>query len=89
MEKPDGNYGLDFSTALEVLKQGEKLGRAGWWEYNYVVLVADTKGQHSNFLASAPNRVFCVWEPNTEDLLAEDWEIVVLPNDLDRFVSED
>ena len=72
---------FDFSMALELLKKGKKLARAGWSGKGLYVQL--TKGGDYEFSEILPffvlknsHNSFNTWVPSVSDLLAEDWEIV-------------
>lgn len=72
---------MNFGQALESLKQGERVARAGWNGKGMWVRLEE--GGDFNFSELLPFFViknalnsFNTWVPSVSDLLAEDWEIV-------------
>ncbi len=81
--------GLSFGLAIEALKQGKKVARAGWNGKGLWVQMVPQKGD-SVYLSHLelvypvpgdgslpyPNGAFVPWAPSQTDVLAEDWQIV-------------
>lgn len=83
---------VSFSTALEALKLGSKITRAGWKDYGmYVYMVgansypAQTEHARKQFGELVPYQAYmalviegavAVWTPSTSDVLANDWEVI-------------
>lgn len=80
---------MNFGKALEVLKGGQKVARAGWngkgifielqrpdefSKMTHPYIFIDTTGLHTNNPHAPKNRV--PWIASQTDMLAEDWEIV-------------
>lgn len=69
-------YFLLFDEALDLLQSGEKLKRIRWEEGRYITLDPE---RHIFYLAE-PNSVYEVkYEFSNDDILANDWEIVLPP----------
>lgn len=83
---------MDFSEALEHIKDGDKLRRKGWGYGAFVFLVPGSEFQKDRHPLPAifpeDSRIRCsphinvcigdrvsVWDAQTMDILAEDWEI--------------
>lgn len=84
---PKPTKGLSFSKALELIKQGKKVKRAGWGGYWFmpstdVVIVFEDKNwktYNMNKMIVAclkDNGGYVPATPYQEDLLSEDWEVV-------------
>ena len=75
---------MDFSAALNHLKQGDKLKRSNWNAPNQHVCLLDNwqtglpepQVVASIFVLKNAQGVMVSWVPSTGDLLANDWEIV-------------
>ncbi|EIW8629030.1 DUF2829 domain-containing protein [Klebsiella pneumoniae] len=80
--------GLSFSLAIEALKQGKKVARAGWngkgmWLKLVPADIADKVAFEYEALDGAPwigmktaDDKFVPWLASQTDVLAEDWQIV-------------
>ena len=81
--------GLSFGLAIEALKQGKKVSRAGWNGKGLWVQMVPQKGDsvylsHLELLYPVPgdgslpypNGAHVPWAPSQTDVLAEDWQIV-------------
>ena len=84
---------MNFGEALENLKQGEKVARAGWSgksmflflikpveiEYKKELPKEYENSEHLEVVAlkTADNKILTGWTPNGIDMLAEDWGIVI------------
>ena len=79
---------MDFGSALEALKRGDKVARAGWNGRGMWVTMATTSGDYcfdTNecfqlepfFIIQNVKGTHNTWVPSVSDLLAEDWEVVV------------
>ena len=74
---------MEFSKALELLKLGAKVRRHSWTTTRYIKQFAPVDDEDkltgkTEIAAKLDENdiLFCVWTPNTESLLATDWEIV-------------
>lgn len=77
---------IDFGMALQCLKDGCKLERAGWnGKGLYVMMVSKTYLQSMQGLALEMKPFFVIvaesgttntWVPSISDIFAEDWRIV-------------
>lgn len=68
---------MTFGEALEALKRGHKVARAGWngkgmW-LALQVPDANSKMGHPYIYMSDVNGVLFPWNPNNLDMLSEDW----------------
>ena len=84
---------MNFGEALENLKQGEKVARAGWNGKNMFLFLIkpveieykrELPKQYENCehlevvaLKTANNKILIGWTPDGIDMLAEDWGIVI------------
>lgn len=77
---------LNFSDALELLKQGKKLQRKGWNGKDMYVVKVDTHKMHDEereydmedyLVIIKSESIINPWSVTNSDLLAEDW--VLLP----------
>jgi hypothetical protein len=69
-------YFLLFEEALDLLQSGEKLKRIRWEEGRYLTL----DPERHIFYLTEPNSVYEVkYEFSNDDILANDWEIVLPP----------
>jgi len=78
--------GMTFGLAIEALKMGKKVARAGWnGKGMYVRFVKDwtyTDGIDGNrkcnplFTIKNVNESVSTWVPSINDALAEDWQVV-------------
>lgn len=80
---------MNFSQALETLKRGSKISRAGWngkglrVEMNFGFKI-DGQGNDGNetrdiqpfFTIFSPPSRYNTWVPSVSDILSEDWELV-------------
>lgn len=83
---------MDFSDALDLIKRGAKLQRAGWPKNVFVFLVPGSEfpvNRHplntifsmGDMVEYSPHIDVCigikisVWDAQTMDILANDWEI--------------
>jgi ABC-type ATPase with predicted acetyltransferase domain len=71
---------LTFGQAIEALKEGKRVARAGWGEGVSVVL-SDTGccGGVLNFFVTQSGGSWLPWHPSPTDMLVEDWRVVQLP----------
>lgn len=81
---------MDFSTALEKMKQGYKLKRRGWNGANQYVtheikITIEDRDNNIHILSHQDcvgalifhgNRGTQVWVPSHSDLLSEDWVVI-------------
>lgn len=78
--------GLDFSIALKLMQDGKKMAR-GCWDGKYVDFSAgywdSTSSDFKDFVWAPtytlhnPNGSFTTYHPSNEDLVAEDWVILL------------
>lgn len=74
--------GLDFSIALKLMQDGKKMARDGW-DGKYVDFSAGRLGDFADFVWNPtytlhnPNGSFTTYHPSNEDLVAEDWVILL------------
>lgn len=71
---------LTFGLAIEAIKMGKKVARAGWngkgmWLNLQIVDEYSKMGHNYIYMSGADGKLF-PWNPNNLDMLAEDWEIV-------------
>ncbi len=76
---------MNFGQAIEALKQGKRIARAGWnGKGMYVTLIGgDAVTLAGNHVAISPcmglktpgNTMQPGWNASTPDVLAEDWEV--------------
>jgi hypothetical protein len=63
---------LDFGKALDAMKRGHKVRRANW-KYKQIYLL---EGQIRYYLTEGDNDIVEYYNPYSDDILAEDWEIL-------------
>lgn len=77
---PKNTATLTFGDALEALKQGERVARAGWnGKGMYLELQrpdAHSKMGHPYVYLTGVDGKRIPWNPNNLDMLAEDWEVL-------------
>lgn len=64
---------MNFSEALERIKKGDKLTRTGWRTYGAVIYLDYFNRTSRIQLRTKSGGVS--WMGNSDDLLAEDWEV--------------
>lgn len=76
---------MDFSKALERIKQGDYISREGWnGKGQYIFLVnPDTDRCRAYISIKTVANDFIPWVPSHSDLLASDWQ--VFNEQLDEF----
>lgn len=72
---------MNFGQALELLKEGKKVARAGWnGKGLYVSFVKGKDHEHAIiepfFVINNKLNSFNTWVPSISDVLAEDWSVV-------------
>lgn len=66
---------LDFGRALLSLKTGCKITRRAWANYDtYLHFIHEPRNQ---ILLHTKDNKDKRWDPNQEDILAHDWELIV------------
>lgn len=79
---------MNFSEALEMLKQGKKIKRKGWGGYWYMRKQVHVDSERTNFLegrfyieemivAKLVDGTYAPAQAYQSDLLAEDWELFI------------
>lgn len=70
---------MNFSEALELLKEGESLTRMAWLGKDKKVFlpIDHTRYRHLPYFVLECNDYFMPWVCNSGDLLADDWERAV------------
>jgi len=72
----------DFSWALQMLKRGKRISRAGWngkglWvEMAEIYMPVIGLDLEPFFVIKNVSGTLNTWVPSVSDLLAEDWEVV-------------
>lgn len=71
---------MTFGTALDLLRGGAKIQRAGWngkgmW-LGLQTPDANSKMGHPYIYMSDVNGILFPWNPNNLDLLSDDWQTV-------------
>lgn len=73
---------MNFGDAIQAMKDGEKVARAGWNGKGLWVRIVEsaTIGNNTNilsfFIIKNISDSFNTWVPSVSDCLAEDWTIV-------------
>lgn len=71
---------MDFSNALDALKKGKKVSRAGWNGKGLSVQIqrpdANSKMSLPYLFIEYPNGQRCPWHASQTDILAEDWNVI-------------
>lgn len=71
---------MNFSKALEAVKNGQKISRAGWNGKGLTVQIqrpdSNSKMSLPYLYIEYPNGQRCPWLASQTDLLAEDWNVV-------------
>lgn len=78
---------LTFGDAIELLKQRNRVRRAGWnGKGMHLFIVSSTDWQYRDTLMTTPHLPFIAmstvrgefvpWSPSAADMLADDWELV-------------
>lgn len=90
---------MDFSQALDALKQGRKIQRQSWGGKDQWVVYSAGEPQflaggllgHSEprYVIFTPIASFATWTPGAADLNADDWEIYYLPGEEERLQQEE
>ena len=73
--------GMTFGLAIEALKAGKRVARAGWNGRGMWVEYAPAKDfsfseLNPHFVIKNTNNSFSTWVPSINDCLADDWQIV-------------
>lgn len=69
--------GLTFGMAIEALKQGKRVARAGWnGRGMYVKFVDTTETLNRHFELFNVSGTFDTWVASVSDTLAEDWVVL-------------
>ncbi len=69
-----------FSWALEALKDGKKMYRAVWenWQYAQIQKPGQNCKMTLSYLFWSPQPGLLIpWTPSQSDILCDDWEIVI------------
>lgn len=66
---------MDFSKALELLKQGKVIRRASWSEQKRIVLRCGSDGVLSHIRIIPKDGCVGVYTATNCDILANDWEV--------------
>jgi hypothetical protein len=73
---------MNFGQAIEALKQGKKVCRSGWNGKGMWLALqtpdANSKMGHPYIYMSDVSGKLFPWNPNNLDVLAEDWETVMV-----------
>lgn len=68
---------MNFSQALEQLKQGQKLARTDWnGKGMYIFLVEADRSDLAFIMMSTAQGYFVPWVASHTDLLSENWGVV-------------
>lgn len=66
-----------FGDAVEGIKVGKRVGRAGWNGKGMCVFLIDaTENEAERMVLRTPSGMLSSWVPSSNDTLAEDWEFV-------------
>ena len=73
--------GMTFGLAIEALKAGQRVARAGWngkgmWVEYVTAKDFSFSELNPHFVIKNTNNSFSTWVPSINDCLAEDWKIV-------------
>ena len=66
---------MDFSKALELLKQGKVIRRASWSEQKRIVLRCGSDGVWPHIRIITEDGSVDVYTATSFDILANDWEV--------------
>jgi hypothetical protein len=69
---------MNFIEALESVPEGKKIRRAnGYWNYTYIAKLTYWGADYLGWFEVGKETRGYQWNPKVNDLLAEDWEVLV------------
>ena len=73
----EGEDTMDFTQAVNAMKAGNKVKRLRWLNNGFLTVNPNELGSHINYYRDGNDNPPTKWTPVLDDLMADDWWIVV------------